>query len=135
MICLEGKSETPHWRNAIPFRSLFTSLSQSRTLKGLFGLTWRPPGPYTSPRCLKNYRDTRTPSGVAVVPTLSLTANRNLDCIFACFLRSQKLSPLPAHLPDDTSRLFLRSAPHRFIVIRSPVIFSVYIVPLAKHIT
>ena len=53
LICLEGKLMTPHWRNTILFRS---SLQLPRLCLG----------PSTRlVRCFRNYRDTRTPSGVA----------------------------------------------------------------------
>ena len=52
LVCLEGKSMTPHWENTILFRS-----SQQLPRLRL--------GPSTRlVRCFRNYRDTRTPSGV-----------------------------------------------------------------------
>ena len=52
LICLEGKSMTPHRENSILFRS-------SQQLPRLHL------GPSTHlVRCFRNYRDTRTPSGV-----------------------------------------------------------------------
>ena len=67
LICLEGKSMTPYWGNTILFRS-------SQQLPGLrLGpskgfLSWHGALLGPSPclvRCFRNYRDTRTVSGVA----------------------------------------------------------------------
>ena len=57
LICLEGKSMTPHWGNTILFRS-----SQQLPLEGLFELTRRPSWALDLPRALlselQRYKDT-----------------------------------------------------------------------------
>ena len=66
LICLEGKSMTPRRGNTIPFRS-----SQQlprlrlRPLKGFLSWHGALQGPSTRlVCCFRNYRETRTPSGV-----------------------------------------------------------------------
>ena len=67
LICLEGKSMTPLRGNAILFRSS-QQLPRLRLRPSKGFLSWHGAllGPSTRlVRCFRNYRDTRTPSGVA----------------------------------------------------------------------
>ena len=69
LICLEGKSMTPHRGNTNLFRSS-QQLPRLRLgpIEGLFELTRTLLGPSTRlVRCFRNYRDTRTPSGCAAL--------------------------------------------------------------------
>ena len=66
LICLEGKSMTPHRGNTILFRSS-QQLPRLRLgpSKGFLSCHGALLGPSTRlVRCFRNYRDTRTPSGV-----------------------------------------------------------------------
>ena len=67
LICLEGKSMTPSSRKRFSLLFIPSTLSSpSWTLEGLFELTHGTlQGPSTRlVRCLRNFRETRTPSGV-----------------------------------------------------------------------